>query len=196
MARPPKNSESVEAKIEAEFWALLKKQPFGSISVSQIVSNVACNRTTFYYYYDDIEDLAEKMIKKSLPKDIPKIAMTYLSGGADHVVLGGDILKLIERLSLLIRQDGSTHIQKLVEKAFVRFWANEFVSASVPLADDTLYMLEFLASGITGIISRYGYPLNRDALSRSMDIINALYTEPSLNYLYSAQFVTQERDTH
>ena len=192
MARPQKNSESIEIRIEAEFLELLRKHSFGSLSVSQIVANAGCNRTTFYYYYDNIEDLAEKTIKKSLPEDIPKIAMTYMSGGAEHIVLSSEILLLVERLSLLIRQDGSTHIRQLIEKSFVRLWADKFVLSSDALNDDALYALEFLASGITGIIARYGYPINRDALSRSMDVINALYTEPTLSYLSKNGFIKLE----
>ena len=184
MARPPKSSEPVKARIETEFWELLKKHSFAKISVSQIVERAGCNRTTFYYYYDDIDDLAEKLIKENLPEDMPKIAMTYLSGGAEHIVLEGNILLLVERLSLLIRQDGSMYIRQLVEKAFVRLWADKFELSADALSDDALYALEFLASGIAGIISRYGYPLNRNALSRSMDIINSLYTEPTLRYLH------------
>ncbi len=182
MARPTKDSTPVERRIEDKFWVLLSKEPFGSITVSRIVAAVGCNRTTFYYYFDDIEDLAEKLIRKSLPEDLPEIAMTYLSGGAEHIKLSGELLLLIERLSLLMRQGGSAHIRQLVERAFVRLWSEKFGLAGEELSADKRYALEFLASGITGIIIRYAHPLDRDALSRSMDIINALFTEPALHY--------------
>ncbi len=48
------------------FLRLLEKKPFGKITVRDIVEECGVNRTTFYYYYQDIYAIVEDLIASAL----------------------------------------------------------------------------------------------------------------------------------
>lgn len=48
--------------IKDTFISILKKKPFNQITVKDIVDECGVNRNTFYYHYEDINDLLESVI--------------------------------------------------------------------------------------------------------------------------------------
>ena len=64
MGRPKNDqlSASVEQRIEEAFWALSEKNPIERISVVALSKEAHCNRGTFYYHYENLEDLVDKML--------------------------------------------------------------------------------------------------------------------------------------
>ena len=48
--------------IKDTFISLLKEKPFNQITVKDIVDECGVNRNTFYYHYEDINDLLENVI--------------------------------------------------------------------------------------------------------------------------------------
>lgn len=50
--------------IKDTFISILKKKPFNQITVKDIVDECGVNRNTFYYHYEDINDLLENVINE------------------------------------------------------------------------------------------------------------------------------------
>lgn len=50
--------------IKDTFISLLKNKPFNQITVKDIVDECGVNRNTFYYHYEDINDLLENVINE------------------------------------------------------------------------------------------------------------------------------------
>lgn len=62
--------------IKDTFISLLKEKPFNQITVKDIVDECGVNRNTFYYHYEDINDLLESVITEEtdvLIKNYPTI---------------------------------------------------------------------------------------------------------------------------
>ena len=62
--------------IKETFISLLKEKPFNQITVKDIVDECGVNRNTFYYHYEDINDLLENVITEEtdvLIKNYPTI---------------------------------------------------------------------------------------------------------------------------
>lgn len=62
--------------IKDTFISLLKEKPFNQITVKDIVDICGVNRNTFYYHYEDINDLLESVINEEtdiLIKNYPSI---------------------------------------------------------------------------------------------------------------------------
>ena len=62
--------------IKDTFITLLKEKPFNQITVKDIVDECGVNRNTFYYHYEDINDLLENVITEEtdiLIKNYPTI---------------------------------------------------------------------------------------------------------------------------
>lgn len=59
-----------EEAIIASFWELLEKKPYNKITVKDIVELCQVNRNTFYYHFQDIPELLERIIKKNVDEVI------------------------------------------------------------------------------------------------------------------------------
>ena len=189
MARPNKseNLNPARNRIEEEFWKLLKRKSFSHITVSALVKNAGCNRTTFYYHFDGVEDLAWKIIAENLPRELPKIAQAYFSGEIGAVTLDQETLRMIERLSILIGKDGSSHLAALVEESLKTMWIEAFHLSDIKDDEEVAYMLEFMAGGVVSLVKRHGSPPDVITLKKGMLMMNTLFTKPALEFIVSRQ---------
>lgn len=64
MGRPRKESAQANAKqrIGEAFWKLLEEHEIREITVGMIVAEAQCNRGTFYYHFQSLEDLVESLL--------------------------------------------------------------------------------------------------------------------------------------
>lgn len=63
--------------IEDTFLTLLSTRPLTSISIKDITTTANLNRNTFYYYYKNIPDLIESIVKNFVDDIIEKYPPTY-----------------------------------------------------------------------------------------------------------------------
>lgn len=63
MARPKRHSSDLPAytRIENAFWQLLEEMPFDKITVSALSRRAEVNHNMIYYYFDNIQDMAQKL---------------------------------------------------------------------------------------------------------------------------------------
>lgn len=189
MAKPKKNENlnPVRSRIEKEFWRLMKKKSLKQITVSELVKNAKCNRTTFYYHFDSVDDLAWKIIAENLPTELPKIAQAYFTGEIENVTIDTKTMDVIERLSILIGRDGSTELASLATDALKKMWIKEFLPKGSKCDEELSYMFDFTASGIIGLISRYGRSADIVNLKKSILLLNKLFSKATLEFIASKQ---------
>lgn len=184
MARPKKSEggPTAQQSIEQAFWNALEEGPLSSMSVSQLVREASVNRSTFYYYYDDLEDLAQKAVARELPTQLPRLALLLAEGNVNRVVVEPSVIESIERVCLLLRQSGSGRMAQLIEDSLVAMWEREF-GLDETADDDARHMLECLAGGVVGVLRRYGRRSDLDSLKACMRAMNRAFTMPSLAFL-------------
>ncbi|RRG10030.1 MAG: TetR/AcrR family transcriptional regulator [Lactobacillus sp.] len=189
MARPKKdeNSNPIRSRIETEFWKLMKKKSLSQITVSELVKNTNCNRTTFYYYFDNVDDLAWKVIAESIPVELPKIAQAYFTGEVEDVTINSKTMQMIEKLSALIGRDGSSRLAYLAADALKKMWIAKLLPDESEYDEEISHMFDFTASGIIGIISRYGRNSDIIQLKESLLLISTLFSKTALEFISSKQ---------
>jgi AcrR family transcriptional regulator len=186
MARPGKESgESADKVIEDVFWRLLSTKPVSKISVSEIIREAGCNRTTFYYYYKDIYALANSAIRKNLPENIPRMALKFISGDIDSISIDKETEESIKRLCVIIRYSESAELTRLIENTIVDMWLSIFEIERVKAGPDILCPLEFLAGGIVSVIARYASTFSDESIMACFRLINRLFTEKTVEYVMS-----------
>ena len=185
MARPKKgaNDASVEERVETAFWKAIETRSLAQVSVSSLVREAGINRSTFYYHYEDIDDLARRAVSRNLPAELPRIALLLFSGEVDHPEIDVGTLAGLEKICMLIGHDGSSRISRIVEDALVGMWKHEFGFAGEPKDGDVARALEFLAGGIVGVLSRHGYPMDFEAIKACMRVMNEAFTASAFRYL-------------
>lgn len=189
MARPKndENSKPIRSRIEKEFWKLMEKKSLSQITVSELVKNTNCNRTTFYYYFDNVDDLAWKVIAESIPVELTKIAQAYFTGEVEDITINLDTMQMIEKLSALIGRDGSSHLAHLAADALKNIWITKLLPEESKYDEEISHMFDFMASGIIGIISRYGEPSDIGQLKKSLLLISTLFSKTTLEFISSKQ---------
>lgn len=61
-----------EMAIIDSFWQLLDEKPYNKITVKNIIERCQVNRNTFYYHFQDIPELLERIIKQDADEIIQK----------------------------------------------------------------------------------------------------------------------------
>ena len=59
-----KNTNRTEIAIINSFWQLLEEKPYNKITVKNIVDLCQINRNTFYYHFQSIPELLERVLKQ------------------------------------------------------------------------------------------------------------------------------------
>lgn len=60
----------------------LIREPVNAVTVASLIREVGCNRSTFYYHFSDVEQLAEKALDAVVPVEIPRALLMFVQQGA------------------------------------------------------------------------------------------------------------------
>lgn len=82
MARPKKSAEGKDARrnIMDAIWLLALEMPFDKITVQGITQRAACNRTTFYYHFETIEDAKSAFIDSFFEQASTEACLSTIEG--------------------------------------------------------------------------------------------------------------------
>ncbi len=166
--------------MEETFWNLLREKSFNQISVSEIVRRVGCNRTTFYYYFDNIEDMTKRVIEEAVPADIPALAEACFEGALSFVELDDRSRTSIERLCLVIGKGGTPELIDQVKRALKAAWIEKFDLDCRQL--DVSCVLEFMAGGVVGILGHVGSGADDRSLDQCMRAVSSVFSKPAVAF--------------
>lgn len=73
MGRPRKDSATkpVQERLEDAMIKRMLDEPVGAVSVRELTEDTACNRSTFYYYFNDIDEIANAALDRAIPYELP-----------------------------------------------------------------------------------------------------------------------------
>lgn len=84
MGRPRKDAttQDVRERLIAAMADRLIREPASAVTVTSLIKEVGCNRSTFYYYFADTEQLAEAALDAVVPVEIPQALLSFVRQGA------------------------------------------------------------------------------------------------------------------
>lgn len=177
MARPKANQPGPSAKerLEQAFWDSLHELSYDSLTVSGISKRARVNHNTFYYYYENIDDMAEQAFKNDLQDDA-LFLMLLIFNQADKALLENlDIVfsnpLIRERLQMVndteklwqevlskrftkiyaFLTNGSTYLIDLFKSSIIQLWANYFAIDTSRIDLLSSLQIEFLLNGVIGV---------------------------------------------
>lgn len=192
MARPRKDSGEKGAKermVEA-FWDQLSQMPYREVTAASVARQAGCNRATFYYYFDSIEDLAEQAVDAAVPTGIADLAEKFLSENDTSFRLDESQRSAVERIRLLTGPTGSTRLAKRFKRALAETWARRF---GLDLAqEDVRTAASFMASGIVGLLGdQEGLPCD-ERFDARLQTISKVFSAPAMRFART----TADASTH
>lgn len=187
MARPRKDSEEkgAEARMIEAFWDQLSRMPYREVTAASVARQAGCNRATFYYYFDSIEDLAEQAVDAAVPTDIADLAERFLSEDSAPFRLDEAQRRAVERICLLTGLNGSARLTERFKRTLMETWASRF---GLDLAqEDVRTVASFMASGIVGILGdQEGLPCD-ERFDARLQTISEVFSAPAMSFAHSLE---------
>ncbi len=168
--------------------ALLEKKPLNEITVKELAEAADINRSTFYFYYEDIYDMVDQLQNEIYDVFVetvvkPKNSMTSLEEYFEYIerffnfckdntaqcefVLNNDINnKLIDRIKAVVRENVPDSV-----KAY-------------PLPSPLYYLTTFAISAITGVVVQWladGMPTDPTDMVRFISVTYFLGSRAARN---------------
>ena len=152
MARPKREPGVPEARerILDAFWELLEDNECDKITVSMVCEKACCYRRTFYYHYDNMDDLVEKAIKDVLfgNAGIQRITMS-LAVGAEFPEEGIDAAtgRSARRVALIARHGELGKVKSEITRDVTNVWRSMLCVGGEKLEPD----VEVIIDAMTGL---------------------------------------------
>ncbi|MBC2888303.1 TetR/AcrR family transcriptional regulator [Gordonibacter massiliensis (ex Traore et al. 2017)] len=186
MARPKYREGELTARerLEDAFWELLAQHPVGEITVGMLCARAGCNRGTFYYHFEGIEDMAARVAAESLPNQIPALVRGYLADGAVSVDFDEAAKRDVERLALLVGRHSSPELARTVKAALVKSRLDDLGIEWESLGAQGRVIVSFMADGLLGALAQHveegGEGPGLDAMFAA---VFDTFSKPALDYL-------------
>lgn len=159
MARPRKADadQAATVRIENAFWNLLDEERYSDITVRLISRESGTNRNSFYYHYEDINDLATKAFGNIKGSKASQILISALLADLNVKDLGEkvrfdpDFLIHTRRIMLCARSD-SSYLKELVGDMLKQTWFDAFSIKEELLSETERLEVSFIFSGLVAVI--------------------------------------------
>lgn len=188
MARPKYEAgqRTARERLEDAFWELLERHPVSEITVGMLCARAGCNRGTFYYHFDGIEDMAERVAAENLPRQCPALVRGYLRGAAPAVAFDEEEKRDIERLCLLVGSHSTPEIVRAAKASLVAARLDDLGLSWDELDMPAKTVVAFMADGILGALVRHAEDAaisERADLNQVFATIFDTFTKPALDRL-------------
>lgn len=153
MKKQPVVTEKTRQRFVDAFWSLVREKPVSKIAVSELTRRAGYNRSTFYEYFLDTDDLlayVENQLLEQLKQAVLQAPMENDSPGAMFQII---FATMNEKIYLLLGPNGDATFLARVQSELL-----PFVEAYFPLSKDTPnfdYLICFVNSALFGLLQHW-----------------------------------------
>ncbi|MCD8088565.1 MAG: TetR/AcrR family transcriptional regulator [Oscillospiraceae bacterium] len=177
MKKLPEITERTRRRFVDSFWSLVREKPIGKIAVSELTRRAGYNRSTFYEYFLDTDDLlayVEEELLEQMKQTIHQLPPENQSPG----VLFQNIFAIMnEELYLLIGPNGDLSFLEKIKKELL-----PLAEAYFPIPKDAPnfdYLVCFANAAMFGLLQHWheeGKNINAEEISALMQnlVLNGL----------------------
>jgi len=161
MARPKRDSEAVpaRARLEHAFWELLAEAPYKDMTIGSLSRRAGVNHNTFYYYFDNLDDMAVRLLEANLIPEFPERVLAAFGAGAlDFADATGDarIRLRFQRLCLLAGPNSATWLTERLSQAIRGLWLASLGLDPADLTRAEAAALTFMLGGMLAVLGEFG----------------------------------------
>lgn len=153
MKKQPEITERTRQRFVEAFWSLVQEKPMRKISVSELTKRAGYNRSTFYEYFLDTDELVayvETGLLAQLKETILRATAENHSPGAMFQII---FAAMNEKIYLLMGPNGDSAFLARVQSEML-----PFLEAYFPISKDTPYfdyLICFANSALFGMLQRW-----------------------------------------
>ena len=182
MGRPRKGCgiDGADMRMMEAFWGQLAVMPFAKITAASVTREVGCNRATFYYHFDSIEDLACRAVEEMVPYEIVDLMLDFLDGRSAELRLDDHGRRCVERLCLLVADGGSSMLVDRFKGLLQGKWVERFgLDAS---REDVLVVLAFMASGVVGVLGQWAGRRCDEGFDAGLQVLGRVFSAAAISF--------------
>ncbi|MCD8321708.1 MAG: TetR/AcrR family transcriptional regulator [Oscillospiraceae bacterium] len=190
MKKQPEITERTRQRFVDSFWSLVREKPIGKIAASELTRRAGYNRSTFYEYFLDTDDLlayVEGELLEKIKQTIYQLPPENQSPGA---LFQSIFAVMNEELYLLIGPNGDSGFLEKIRKELI-----PLVEAYLPIPKDTPhfdYFVSFANAAMFGLLQHW----HEEGKNISAEEISALMQNLVLKGLqtYIPPLPTEKKD--
>ncbi|MCD7858578.1 MAG: TetR/AcrR family transcriptional regulator [Firmicutes bacterium] len=186
MKKQPAITEKTRQSFVTAFWALMREKPVSKIAVSELTRVAGYNRSTFYEYFLDTEDLlayAEEQLLEQMKRVIAQIPP---KDNSPEAAFGAVFAAMNEEMYLLIGPNGDPSFLSRVRQELVPLIRTYFsIPENVPNFD---YLICYVNAALFGLLQHW----NRNGRDLSMEQFSGLMQNLVLHGLLGSTAEAEE----
>ncbi len=156
MTRKFKAIEITKTNLVEAYWGIYRKDPQNRISVREVVERAGYNRSTFYEYFNGIEDVLPS-IEEQLTARIAATLSEGLASDASETSVAAEMAEIYDGesdyLSLLLGPSGDPAFAEMLKTAIRPLLFKSFLLDENDPVD--IYTFEFAFGAITGVMTTW-----------------------------------------
>lgn len=157
MARPRKDAPDADARkrILEEFWALYRTRPLEKITVRELCEKARCNKTTFYYHFQDTRAVLEELERESIPRDIYELMVDLMLDPTSDLLIAERLAERresFERYCHLLGPAGDPAFRQYAKDTIREAWSTRLSIDYNALDKHDRLLAEFVLSGTTSLL--------------------------------------------
>ncbi len=153
MKKQPEVTEKTRRKFEEAFWSLVREKPVSKIAVSELTRRAGYNRSTFYEYFLDTDDLLAYVEARLLEQLKQTILQVLSENHSLEVMFQLVFATMNDKIYLLLGPNGDASFLTKMQKEML-----PFVEAHLPISKDTPnfdYLICFANSALFGLLQHW-----------------------------------------
>lgn len=161
MARPRKaeNGPSAKDRIETAFWALFEQKPLEKISVKEVCAHAGCNKTTFYYHFQDLREVLDSIEERCLPVEAPDMLIDLLAAENKEAFISDFFENMgdrFEKYCLLLSSRGDPGFSKKAKEVMLVKWREKLNFEYDSLSEKEKMAIRFAMGGSISVLAEHG----------------------------------------
>lgn len=157
VARPRSDQvgPSARARIEASFWDLLAEDATRAVTVRRVVDHAGINHNTFYYHFDNVEDLARKSFGESAAKGVLNVLPLMMAKGSfdPDLLVGNESLRVGYGRARSLVRSGSPLFVGIVQRELAYQIEKRIGVGWDDLTDSERARVVFLWGGLSSLVA-------------------------------------------
>lgn len=197
MSRPVyrKGEDTARDRLEEAFWKALAEGRYETMSVLGLCRAAGVNKNTFYYHFENIDDLAESAATALLSTSLLEAVAQAVKGnvvGPDSVS-AREFTHKLDQLGLMATEESSPQLKQMLRDAVSHAWTEAFSIDPDVLNVKERASFEFVLGGFLGVLALRAKIGNELFFE---DIWGALYQEHAFSIIRALQDASARKKQH
>ncbi|MCC8067515.1 MAG: TetR/AcrR family transcriptional regulator [Clostridiales bacterium] len=181
MNKQPEITERTRQKFIDAFWTLIREKPISKIAVNEITRRAGYNRSTFYEYFLDIDEMLS-YVEDELLREVRQTALDAMpESGSMKDLFQAVFMSMNDKIYLLMGPNGDSAFVAKLRKELSPILMNQLpVPADIPDFD---YLSSFVNAAMFGLLQHWNEKGKDISAEKICKMMQELVVNGVINYV-------------